>query len=214
MTDVCVTVPKALWQEWIEEGDLPGDLVSGDAYHFWISSQPVPQIKPGERVYVVAHGKLRGYAPLVKVERYCRMRPDRACLLRHGGAEAVTIPESIRGFQGWRYRWWKREDELPFPDWKTESVEQDLRAFSHAVQGRLVLGEAGPPLSPKQREGATKAVRRLVKDTFQGSGIDAITFSTPHNGKSVTITREDAQRIRAADQAQAAARRTGRAGAG
>ena len=37
--------------------------------------------------------------------------------VRAGGAEAVTIPETIRGFQGYRYRWWRRYSEVPFPDW-------------------------------------------------------------------------------------------------
>ncbi len=37
----------------------------------------------------------------------------------------VTVPkkfgleEPIKGFRGFRYRWWKREDEQPFPEWRT-----------------------------------------------------------------------------------------------
>jgi hypothetical protein len=31
----------------------------------------------------------------------------------------MTIPEYIRGFRGWRQRWWERESEIPFPDWQT-----------------------------------------------------------------------------------------------
>lgn len=115
--DVVVTVPKGLWQAWIAEGDLPGEPWSGYASHFWFRG-PLPDIKSGERVYVVAHGKVRGYAPLHAVERRCRMRPDASCLLRLGNAEAVTISEPVRGFQGWRYRWWDRADERPFPDWQ------------------------------------------------------------------------------------------------
>ena len=116
MSDVVVTVPKALWRAWLAEGDLAGqpwghgDAGADGEYFFSVSS--VPQIKPGERVYVVAHGKLRGYAPLVRVER--RGRPS---LVRCGDAVAVTIPQTIQGFQGYRYRWWRRENEVPFPDW-------------------------------------------------------------------------------------------------
>lgn len=115
MSDVVVTVPKSLWREWIAEGDLPGEEAQYQS-HFWLGGI-LPDIKPGERVYVVAHGKLRGFAPLVGIERRCRLRPSRGCLLREGGAMAVTIPEPVRGFQGWRYRWWEREIETPFPDW-------------------------------------------------------------------------------------------------
>lgn len=114
MSDVVVTVPKALWSDWIAEGDLPGEKPQYES-HFWLNE--LPDIKPGERVYVVAHGRLRGYAPLVRTEDCCRLRPTRSCLLREGGAQAVTIDEPIRGFQGFRYRWWNRSDEVPFPDW-------------------------------------------------------------------------------------------------
>jgi hypothetical protein len=78
----------------------------------------LPEILPGERVYIVAHGKLRGYAPLVGMEATCKLRPGRACLMREGGAVAVTIPEPIVGFMGWRYRFWERNIEVPFPSWR------------------------------------------------------------------------------------------------
>lgn len=117
MTDVVVTVPKRLWAEWIAEGDLPGEEAQYQS-HFWLAGG-VPDIRPGERVYIVAYGKLRGYAPLVGVECRCRLNMYSSCLLREGGAEAVTIDEPVRGFQGFRYRWWDRHDERPFPEWMT-----------------------------------------------------------------------------------------------
>lgn len=113
MSDVVVTVPKDRWEEWITEGDLPGEEWNGTyEYAFYVPSRP--PIDPGERVYIVAHGKLRGYAPLAHLD------PVRSgyALIRYGGAVAVTIPEPIRGFRGWRARWWNREDEVPFPDWR------------------------------------------------------------------------------------------------
>ena len=83
MSDVVVTVPKGLWAEWLQEGDLAGEPWSGEAeYHFWVSPmmfhEPAhPWIEPGERVYIVAHGKLRGYAPFVRREVPCTLRPNR-----------------------------------------------------------------------------------------------------------------------------------------
>jgi hypothetical protein len=121
VADVVVTVPKDRWADWIDEGDLPGQAWgTGDAeysgwYDFYLGG-PLPQIEPGERVYIVAHGRLRGYAPLVRVDRYERS------LVRKGGAVAVTIAEPIRGFQGWRYRWWDRSAEIDFLEWATEGV--------------------------------------------------------------------------------------------
>ena len=125
MSDLVVTVPKRLWQEWIAEGDLPGEPWSGAYSHFWVGSAPDRDRllgAPDARVYIVSHGRLRGYAPLFDVEFRCRLAPRRSCLLRRGDAVAVTIDEPIHGFRGWRYRWWDRYEELPFPDWRTAGV--------------------------------------------------------------------------------------------
>ncbi len=108
--DVVVTVPKDRWAAWLAEGDLPGDEWSQAESYFHIGGA-LPQLVPGERVYVVAYGKLRGYASLVYLH-------PAGYLVRRSGAVAVTIPESIPGFRGWRYRWWNRKDEVPFPNWR------------------------------------------------------------------------------------------------
>lgn len=136
MSDVVVTVPKHMWEAWIAEGDLPGEQAQYVS-HFWIPAESLPTIQVGERVYIVAHGKLRGYAPLTGIERRCTLpgASSRACLLREGDAEAVTITEPVRGFQGWRYRWWDRTDEVPFPNWK-------------AADGQPPSAPEPPPLQP------------------------------------------------------------------
>lgn len=117
MTDVVVTVPKGLWDEWLAEGNLAGEPWDGEhENHFWLTN--LPDINPGERVYIVAHGRLRGFAPLVRVEKRCRLRGSVGCLVRRNDAKAVTLPHPVRGFQGFRYRWWDREIEQPFPEWR------------------------------------------------------------------------------------------------
>lgn len=111
MSDVVVTVPKWFWPEWIREGDNAGDPPTGEEWIFYLRTKP--GVMPGDRVYVVAHGKLRGYSPLI------RWSDNPSGLIRGDGAVAVTIPEPIKGFQGFQYRWWRKEIEIPFPDWKT-----------------------------------------------------------------------------------------------
>jgi hypothetical protein len=129
LMDVVVTVPKALWSDWIEEGDAAPAVGSADwegEYEYGFNLYgPVPNINPGERVYIVAHGMVRGYAPLVAIERGSTRFGGRGhgfALVRHGLAVAVTIPDPVRGFQGWRYRWWERGDERPFPDWQRRGL--------------------------------------------------------------------------------------------
>jgi len=131
MPDIVVTVPKSFrWpgspqkglRAWCQEGDCAGQPWSGKLWCF-STGGPRPKIEPGERVYVVCEGRLRGYAPLVELGFEPRLKGT-ACgtveFWRGGGAVAVTLSARIKGFQGWRYRWWERSDEIPFPDWQGE----------------------------------------------------------------------------------------------
>lgn len=107
-------MPKSFGLDtWIEEGDAAGEPWTGEEWGFYLGGS-VPNIKPGERVYVVYNGKVRGYAPLVRIEKTERGY----ALVRHGDAVAVTIDRTIIGFRGFRYRDWSYEEERPFPGWK------------------------------------------------------------------------------------------------
>lgn len=119
MTDIVVTVPKFFWPEWVEEGDAAGEPPTGTEWGFYMGGR-VPPLEPGDRLYIVAWNRLRGWAPVTQ------LRHGHAgggfCICREGGAVACTIPGEILGFRGWRRRWWEREDELPFDDWMTAGV--------------------------------------------------------------------------------------------
>ena len=113
--DVVVTVPKRFGLDiWIAEGDPAGTPWSGQEWHFYLGGTP-PRIAPGERVYIVYNGALRGYAPLVRIDLE---EGRRYGLVRHGEAVAVSIPQYISGFRGYRYRWWHTSLEQPFPNWQ------------------------------------------------------------------------------------------------
>lgn len=124
MADIVVTVPQTFTHPiapglkglaaWIAEGDAAGEPWSGTEWEFTVGGLK-PSIEAGERVYVVCERRLRGYAPLIRLEPE---GPGRWLLIRGGKAVAVTLTDSIVGFRGWRRRWWGRSQELPFPDWK------------------------------------------------------------------------------------------------
>lgn len=139
MADLVVTVPKSLWSVWLLEGDTAGAVRGSEnspefkayedadgmlEWHFYLSRLK-PPISPGERVYVVAHGRLRGFSPLVRVEQ--DRGSGRYALVRHHGARAVTIDDPIQGFQGFRKRWWDQSLEREFPGWKTEGVRDERK---------------------------------------------------------------------------------------
>ncbi|MER9768989.1 hypothetical protein NKJ09_23325 [Mesorhizobium sp. M0189] len=143
MADLVVTCPKTFWHEWIAEGDPAGAAWSGQEWGWYMISRARPPINVGDRLYVVAHGRLRGYAPVTalrglsfdakhggdgvrgvyldaaEIEASPPYHPvDQWCICRQGDAVAVTIPEPINGFQGWRYCSWLRVQEIPFPNWR------------------------------------------------------------------------------------------------
>ena len=118
--DVVVTVPKSFGLDtWIDEGDAAGEPWSGQEWHFYLGRRSPPRMELWERVYVVYNGVVRGYAPLVRIER----EGGRSALVRRGEAVAVTISEYVRGFPGWRYRWWDRAVEVPFPQWRDPDAQ-------------------------------------------------------------------------------------------
>ena len=113
--DLVGTCPKDFWEEWIAEGDPAGTPESGEEWG-WFTRSPLAQtIRPGDRFYVVAHGRLRGWAPVTRVE----WSDGIGMIGRMGGAVACTIDLLIPGFRGLRRVWWSRSMEKPFPDWKT-----------------------------------------------------------------------------------------------
>lgn len=136
MSDIVVTIPKGRWEAWLAEGCLPGERCPKRVRYF-VRTAGRPRIKPGERVYIVAHGRLRGFAPLTDLTDHLygwsSLRDEEDIvdkwkdehregfhwyLVRRGGAVAVTIRDEIPGFQGFRYRWWHRDEEHPFIDWR------------------------------------------------------------------------------------------------
>lgn len=68
MADLVVTVPMKLWDMWIDEGDSVGEPETGEEWGFYLGPTK-PPITAGERLYIVAHGLLRGYAPVTGVEK-------------------------------------------------------------------------------------------------------------------------------------------------
>ncbi len=118
MADLVGTCPKGFWREWLLEGDPAGVKPSYRLYEWQTRSAMALKARRGDRFYIVAHGRLRGYAIVVEVVQ----NHGEFAILRGGGAVAVTLAEPIPGFRGLRRRWWQREAEMPFHDWATAGM--------------------------------------------------------------------------------------------
>jgi len=83
--DICVTIPKSFGlQQWIDEGDPAGAPEwSGHEWHFFLGGSR-PTIEPGERVYVVFNGTLRG-----AMRPWCASSP-----LAHPTRSCATVARS------------------------------------------------------------------------------------------------------------------------
>ena len=111
MVDLVATCPKGFWAEWLAEGDAVGEPESGEEWGWYTAQYSMARrIGTGDRFYIVAHGKLRGWAPVTRVQA--------GCICRRGNAVACTIDEPVPGFRGLKVRWWDRGEEKPFPNWR------------------------------------------------------------------------------------------------
>lgn len=118
--DLVVCLPVASFHAWYDEGGTP-EFPDDYEYYWLVGRQPPPEVVPGQsRLYIVCAGVLRGYAPIVRIDRH---GTKHWALVRDGcSAEAVTIDERIPSFRGWRYRWWQRQAEREFVEWAWEAV--------------------------------------------------------------------------------------------
>lgn len=115
MSDLVGICPKNFWEEWLAEGDAAGDPYTGEEWAWFTRSRTARRGFVGHRFYIVAHGKLRGWAPITRIQD----SGNSFVVCRRGDAVACTIDLPIPPFRGIRLRWWDRSQERPFPDWKT-----------------------------------------------------------------------------------------------
>lgn len=141
LMDILINIPPHRWADWLAEGDLAGAVWSGREHMLEILMQPT--IEPGERVYIMQGGIVRGWAPLLRMERTYSMGRWMTQIIRGGGAQAVTAmclwPDLCLCPILWRgphpkiltvrvmaYRSWDRIDEWRFPDWQTYDWTQSV----------------------------------------------------------------------------------------
>lgn len=136
MVDLVGTCPKDFWEEWIAEGDPAGTPESGEEWGWYTRHRFARLIRPGDRFYVVAWGRLRGWAPVTRVQD----NGDSFVICRRGNAVACTIDQPIPSFRGLEKVWWPRDIERPFPAWRTEGVG----APTKRSQGAMLPGLLTP----------------------------------------------------------------------
>jgi hypothetical protein len=138
--DLVGTCPKDFWREWIAEGDPAGVPWSGEEWGWYTRHSLAAEIKQGERFYVVAWGRLRGWAPVTRVARDAG---GGWIICREGHAVSCTLEEPVPGFRGLEKRWWRYEDERPFDDWQDANVGKDAKRKAAIALPLPLFKEAG-----------------------------------------------------------------------
>lgn len=142
MADLVVCVPRQRWRDWLREGSLPGDQ-STDRFGFYVKTDERPPVEPGDRIYVIAWDRLRGYAPLLELQE----AREGFTLIRAGNAVACTLPSPTKSFPGWKLRWWQCGDEVPFADWQTAGVDDAPKPT--APRGSVTKLAYAPVVQPR-----------------------------------------------------------------
>lgn len=85
MSDLVVTVPMRLWDDWLEEGDLPGEKWSGTFWSFYVSGAvpQVPVLHEGESPETVEDhlGPLGGFGGQPRGNLWQMVAPDVRCYI-------------------------------------------------------------------------------------------------------------------------------------
>ena len=110
--DIVVTVPKREYKTDAAEDEL---LALGESGAFWAMNRR-PLLSPGERVYFVKEGKITTSMKVDRIESgeaQCdltgRTWPGK-CII-HMTDLRTEEPIEVKGFRGFRYRWWKNHTE-------------------------------------------------------------------------------------------------------
>lgn len=108
--DIVVTIPKSEYKN----DNLETEYLKNnpDAYQFWTFKRFPTKLKVGDRVYFVKNNKIESSMRIIRIPEYTqevcevtgRVWEGKFVYLNDLKKENINI--SVKGFQGFRYRWW------------------------------------------------------------------------------------------------------------
>ena len=106
--DIVVTIPKSEY----ENDDMEtGVFQQGGYEQFWQLSKCPKKLNIGDRVYFIKHGCVESSMKVTRIEKAAQTKCDvtgrvwSGVLIFLSDLAYVDGPE-VRGFRGFRYRWW------------------------------------------------------------------------------------------------------------
>ena len=109
--DIVVTIPKKEYKnDDLETQEL---LTNHSSYQFWTMNRIPKKLKEGDRVYFVRENKIDSSMEVFNIEYDTENRCmvtgrlwRGKCTLCLCGLREENIDLNIKGFQGFRYKWW------------------------------------------------------------------------------------------------------------
>ena len=111
--DIVVTIPKSEYKN--DDLETEFFMSNKDAYQFWALSKVPKNLEIGDRVYFVKYNKIDSSMKIFdinfdsKISEKCELTVrvwDVSCILYLNDLRDEKLGIKIKGFQGFRYKWW------------------------------------------------------------------------------------------------------------
>lgn len=114
--DIVVTIPK---NEYInDEVETKWFTKNLDSYQFWTLNKIPKKLKCNDRIYFIKNNKVESSMNIFQIEyaEPCKLIIENCyvtgrqwkgkCILYMNDLKYEDLPFEVKGFQGFRYRWW------------------------------------------------------------------------------------------------------------
>ena len=114
--DIVVTIPKSEYRNDDKETEL---YKTGEYEQFWTLNRMPKNLSEGDRVYFVKHGQVDSSMKVIRIEKDSSTRCEVTgrewkgnCQLFLSDLQEESNEINVKGFRGFRYRWWEVGDTM------------------------------------------------------------------------------------------------------
>lgn len=109
--DIVVTIPKS---EYIKDDLETKDMIENDLVQFWTLHRVPKKLSVGDRIYFVKYGIIESSMEVIDIEVYSTMECETTGRTWSGNCQLILdnlqdeshLEIEMKGFQGFRYKWW------------------------------------------------------------------------------------------------------------